>query len=77
MTPYCDAVVGDVSEIQRVPTPDEDDDDDSSNYVVENHISPVRFLDQPTRTALTATAAVDISINSELSRASSPTEAGQ
>jgi len=82
------------SEIQRVhqtsdvaDDEDDDKDDDSSDSVVENHhVSPMRLLDQPLHqtktpplsTAATAAGGVDISINSELSRASSsPSEPGE
>jgi len=69
-----------VADIECVPSSDDDDDDDeSSSSVVENHVGPDALLDGPrngARTALSA-AGVDVSINSELSRVSSPADVGE
>jgi len=70
---YCDVVVDVVPEIHRVPTTD-DDDDDSSSSVVENHVNELDQRRNGARTELSA-AAVDVSINSQLSRLSSPGDA--
>jgi len=73
---YCDVVVDVVPEIHRVPTTDDDDDDDddSSSSVVENHVNELDQRRNGARTELSA-AAVDVSINSQLSRLSSPGDA--
>jgi len=66
-----------VPEIHRLPSDDDDDDDDddSSSSVVENHVNSSGSSNHPQTVA--TTAAVSVSINSELSRVISPSEAGE